>query len=372
MADSDAVRKLETAAREYETARERVDDVGRERLATCRDAYRQFRDLLDRYEETATGSGNFQAFTEFQGAVATLTDDLDEDVPERETFEAVDEALQQRRLTESDFERARRDLEPVGDLVARLDDLEAAREAYRTARREARRRLDDLESRVADLERLQRLGEADLDAPVEELRAPIEEYNAAVREAFRTFRSEQSAREVLETVARADAYPLVPFRSPPEDLLEYVRTHEAGAEPVPRLLEYADYSTSKLDHYVDDTAALKRAVATRQTYLERLDAAPVTVDWPPPPADHLAWVTRAYQSVVVRFADEPVVARLREVRALSRRDDYARLRDTALARNQLTDGERDRLESGAVERDLAAAREEREAIEAALDEYGEL
>jgi hypothetical protein len=372
MSEPDAVRDLAAAAREYETASERVDDVGQERLAACRDAYRRFRDLLDRYEDTATGSGNFQAFTEFQGAVATLTTDLDDDVPKRETFEAVDDDLQQRRLTDSDFERARRDLEPVGDLVSRLDDLEAAREAYIAARRDARRRLDDVESRIADLERLVRLGDADLDAPVEELQGPIETYNEAVGEAFRAFRSEQSAREVLERIQRADAYPLVSFQSPPDELLEYVRTHEAGEEPIPKLLEYADYSASKLDHYVADTAALRRAVATRQTYLERLDAEPVTVEWPPPPADHLAWTTRAYQSVVVGFADESVVARLRAVRALTRRDDYATLRDSALARDQLSETERERVASGAVERDLAAAREERDAIERALEEYGGL
>ncbi|WP_254279500.1 DUF7118 family protein [Haloarcula marina] len=369
---ADAAADLHAAASERERTRARVEDVGEDRLRDCREAYRELRDLLDRYEDTATGSGNFQAFTEFQGAVAGLTEELDEDLPERETFQAIDESLQKRRLTESDFEAARRKLDPVRDVVARLDEWEQAREAYAEARKDARRRLGRLDDRIVELERLQRLGEADLDAPVERLREPLEDYDETVRAAFREFRHDASARELLAVIERADAYPLVDFRSPPEELLAYVRDHDAGTEPLPTLLEYADYSASKLDHYVDDTTALKRAVATRQTYLRNLDADPVTVGWPPPPADHLPWLVREYRSVVVGFADDDVVEKLREVRALADREDYGRLRESALARSDLTDDERDRLASGAVERELASAREERAAIEDALDEYDPL
>ncbi len=130
-------------------------------------------------------------------------------------------------------------------------------------------------------------------------------------------------------------------RSPPARTADVRREHDAGTEPIPTLLEYADYSASKLDHYVDDAAALRSAVATRQTYLRRLDAEPVRVDWPPPSATALPWLCRAYRSVVARFADESVVAALREVRGLAERDDYERLRESALARSELTEAERD-------------------------------
>ncbi|WP_276273515.1 DUF7118 family protein [Haloarcula litorea] len=363
---ADAARDLRTAADDLERARERVETVGETQLRRCREAYRELLDLLDRYEGRATGSGDFKAFTEFQGAVATLAEDLDEDLPERETFEAVDDYLQQRRLSEADFETARRKLEPVGDLVGRLDEWERAREDYADARRAARRRLDELDERVAELERLRRLGDADLDAPVDRLREPVGAYDDAVREAFREFRSDAPARELLALVERTEAFPLVEFTPPPDDLLAYVRDHEAGTEPVPTLLEYADYSASKLAHYVDDAAALQRAVATRRTYLRNLDAEPLTVGWPPPPADHLPWLAREYRRVVASFADETVVARLRDVRALADREDYERLRESAVARAELTDEEHERLASGAVERDLRAAREERSAIEDAL------
>jgi hypothetical protein len=369
---TDAAQRLTEAAAQRRQAHERVEDAGEDRLRRCRELYRELLELLDRYEDTATGSGNFQAFTEFEGRVAELTDDLEDDLPEKETFEAVDDYLQQRRLSVSDFETARNKLAPVGDRVALLDEWEAAREDYADARREARKRLQALGERIDELERLQRLGDADLDAPVERLRDPIERYDEAVRESFRAFRSSEPAREVLSAVERADPFPLVEFQRPPSELLDYVRSHDAGTEPIPKLLEYADYSASKLDHYVEDTAALKRAVASRRTYLRNLDAEPLTVGWPPPPADHLPWLVREYRSVLAGFADEDVVAKLRAVRALARREDYDRLRESAQARAELAAEERERLASGAVAAELDSLREEQAAIEAALEEYESL
>jgi hypothetical protein len=367
-----AAEQLRTAAAERERARERVEDAGEDALRDCRDVYREFHELLDRYEDTATGSGNFQAYTEFEGAVDALTNGLDDDLPGRETFEAVDDYLQQRRLSESDFETARQRLQSVGQRVELLDEWEAAREAYADARRAARRRLSELDDRIADLERLERLGDADLDAPVDQLRDPITAYDDAVQEAFREFRSSAPARTVLSTVERADAFPLVEFASPPPALLDYVRTHEAGTETIPTLLEYADYSASKLAHYVDDTSALKRVVSTNRTYLRNLDAAPLTVGWPPPPADHLPWRCRSSRSVLSSFAEDSVVAGLRDVRALADRPDYERLRESALARSELAADERERLASGTVASELQAAREERADVDAALDEHGPL
>ncbi|MDS0220077.1 hypothetical protein NDI54_01790 [Haloarcula sp. S1AR25-5A] len=368
----DAVARLERAAEAHERARERVEAIGADALRDCRDIYSELQTLLERYDGRATGGGDFEAFMEFQGRVGTLTDDLPEDLPERDTFEEIDDFLQQRRLTESDFEQAREMLSPIGDLVGRLDELDEAREQYKKARTDAGRRRGELGDRIDDLERLQRLGDADLDAPVEHLRDPIQHYNDAVTEAFRDFRTDTPAREALAVIERADAYPLVEFQSPPTELLTYVREHDAGREPIPKLLEYADYSASKLDHYVDDAAALRSAVATRRTYLRRLDAEPVRIDWPPPSADALPWYCREYRSVVARFADESVVAALREVRRLAEREDYERLRESAVARSELTETERERLASGAVEDELSAAREARAAIGDALDTYSSL
>ena len=369
---ADAATQLSTAASELEQARKRVDADGEDALRRCQDRYRKLLSLLDSYEDTATGSGDFQAFTQFQGTVASLVEELDDDIPERETFEAVDEYLQQRRLTKSDFDTARKKLEPVRDRVALLEEWEDARERYSKARRNARQRLTELDDRIAELERLERLSDADLDAPVERLREPIGAYDEAVQAAFSDFRSNEPARAVLSAVERAEAFPLVDLPTPPPELLEYVRTHEVGSEPIPTLLEYADYSTSKLDHYVDDTAALKRAVSPRRTYLRRLDAEPLAIGWPPPPADHLPWLCREYRAVLSSFAEESVVAKLRAVRQLTDRESYTTLRESALARAELDTAERERVASGAVTAELQSAREERATIESTLEEYGPL
>jgi hypothetical protein len=360
--------RLREAHENLADARVAVEEAGVDRLRTVRDAYREATALLARYEGKATGTGDFRAYVEFQEQFVELVEELPEDLPAREAFETANEHLDQRRLDEDDFERARALLEPAADRITLLEEREAARERYETARRDARRRLRELEDRIDELERLRRLGEADLDAPVERLRDAVESYNESVRESWTTFRREASAREVFRVVAASEAYPLVPFDQPPADLRTYVESSPAGGEPIPTLLEYADYSTSKLSHYVDDPGALRTRVGTGRTYLERLDAGPLTVSWPPPSADRLRYRASELVSVVARFATEDVIAEARRLRRLPDDVEYERLREAALARDELDDEERDRLERGAVEAELSAARDERDRIERTLAE----
>ena len=364
--DSSVADRLRDAHDRLLDARDAVADHGEDRLVTVRDAHREATDLLERYEGRATGTGDFAAYVEFQEAFVQLVEGLPDDLPAREAFEEANDHLDQRRLGEDDFARARDMLEPVEDLAALLAERDRAEERYETARREARQRQYELDDRIDHLERLQRLGEADLDAPVERLRDPIEEYDDAVREAWTAFRREASARDVFGVVEASQAYPLAAFPSPPPDIREYVESALAGEESIPTLLKYADYSVSKLDHYVDDPTALRTRVGTHRTYLERLDADPLTVSWPPPTADRLRYRAAELVSVVARFADDNVVAAARRLRRLPDVVDYERLRETALARDELDADERERLASGAVADDLAAARDERERIDAAL------
>lgn len=361
--------ELAAASEERERVDEEIAAVGEEHVRAVADAHDRATTLLDRYVDTATGSGDFESFVEFTESFESLVEGLDDDLPEREAFERAGEILDQRRLSESHFERARDALAPAADVAALLEERAAARGRYRDARGDAVTRRDEVRERIERLERLQTLGEADLDAPVEDLREPLAAYDDAVREAFEEFLAAESARTVLRFVAATRQYPLVEFRPPPEDLREYVETRPAGTEPIPTLLEYAEYSNSKLDHYVDDATALKRAVATQQTYLRRLSAEPLTVGWPPPPADELLWRVRELRPVVARFAGDEAVARLREVAAAAREDRYARLREAAVARAELDDDERERLASGAVDAELSAARERLSAIADLLAEY---
>ncbi len=366
--EDDPVADLRAAAEDVERAEERVAEFGESELQRLADAHDEFVAILDRYEEEATGDGDFQQFIEFQSQVAEFVERLPEGILLRETFEEADDRLQQRRLTESDFEQVRSDLEPVGDLAARLDERAEALDRYRRARNAVRHRLAEVRERIDELDRLQRLGDADLDAPVERLRDPIETYNERIGEAFDEFTADSPARAVFAFLEAVEPFPLVAFRSPPAELHRYVQTAEAGTEPIATLLDYAEYSRSKLDHYVADPGALKSAVRPNTTYLRRLDADPLTVDWPPPAAATLRWRTQELTAAVNRIAPE-VVESLRAVERLPEETDYERLRTAAVARAELTDAERDRLTSGAVADELDERQQERERLSDALAEY---
>ncbi|WP_424017114.1 DUF7118 family protein [Halorientalis pallida] len=359
---------LESAHRAAENAQARVDERVEGDLEAVARQYDRLQALFDDYEEEATGDGDFRVFIEFQEEMEKFVDSLPEDLPHRECFEEVDDIMQQRRLTESDFDRAREALSPAADDAALLEEREATQNRYDELRTRAERRVRELDERIADLEALVAMGEADLDAPVERLREPIDAYNDAVEAAFREFKRDASAREVLGFVETTASFPLVDYRQPPAKLTEYVEHNPPGTEPIPTLLDYADYSKSKLDHYVDDATALKTAIGTNQTYLRRLDGGPLTVSWPPPAAEELRFLARELIQVTGRFAPEDVVAKARTVRALTDRADYGRLRTSAQAREQLDDDERERLQSGAVQADLEATRAAREELATTLSE----
>ena len=370
----DLLDELDDADAACDRIDDRIAEYGEGTVERVADAHDRATDLLARYESTATGTGreNFKKFMEFKSNFSSMVEGLDDDLPEREAFEAAEEEIDKNRLSEGDFERARDALGPASEVAGLLDERRDVRARYREARRDVEAAIADLRDEIADRERLVELGDADLDAPVEEIRRPIERYDEAVAEAFADFKAEASAREVLAFVAATRDYSLVEYRTPPETLQKYVESNEAGTETVADLLKYAGYSNSKLDHYVDDATALKRAVATNQTYLERLDAGPLRIEWPPKSAAQLRWRVDELVSVVARFADEDVVATLRTVQSVVRDEErFEHLRTAAEARTELSDAEREKVESGAVADELAELRERKTELEAALDEYPE-
>jgi hypothetical protein len=363
------VAELDAADAEFERLRERVEEYGLDALDRVAGACEQVDRLFEQYEDRATDYDDFEGYVEFQETFVDFVAGLPEDLPAHDAFEAADETFQRSRLKEKHFAQAREQLQPARDLAALYEDWQAARERYGDARYAVVRRLETVEERIADLEQTLTYGEADLDAPVGRLREPVEAYDDAVREAFRDLRRDAPARETLAVLAAAADEPLLDARRPPGRLLEYVRDSPAGAESVVKLLEYAGYSNSKLGHYVDDPAAFQRCVAANETYLDRLDAASLTVGWPPPSAPDLRWWADAAESVVRRFAPEQTVASLRTVRRLTYDGDYERLRAAAVARVELDERERERLRNGAVTADLDAAREAQDLLSSALEDY---
>ncbi|QLG49863.1 DUF7118 family protein [Natrinema halophilum] len=360
---------LEAARQRLETVERRIAEYGNESVEEVATAYHDATNLLDEYVDRATGTGreNFQAYVELEGRFDTLVSNLSDDLIEHEAFEDALDAIDKRRLSESDFERAHDALEPAATFSELLDEREAAREELADARTDANKRLRTIDDEIGERERLLELATADLDAPVERLRDPVETYNDAIRDAFESYRHEASTREVFDLLERSRWYPFVNYERPPDDLERYVRTDPAGDYTIPELLEYAEYSRSKLSHYVDSADELKRNVATQRTYLDGIGPEPLTIDWPPEPAGALRCRAREYRPFVDRVADEDTVAALRDVRLLTTDTDYDRLQTAAQAVDQLTAAERERLTDGRVEAELEDLRRERERLEDALE-----
>ncbi|QAU13900.1 hypothetical protein EKH57_14890 [Halorubrum sp. BOL3-1] len=345
----------------------RIDGHGRDRVETAADAYRRAHRVLDRYEGDAVGSGDFESYVRFRGEFGDAVD-VDDDVPAGDAFEAADEAVDKRRLSDDDFAAAREALASVGEFVDLLEAYDDAVDDYRAARKSAREARKRLESRLDELREVADMADADLGADRSRLRDPIEAYDESVREAFREFFKSASAREVFAFLDRADGTPFVDVDVPPTDLAEYVETHAAGEEPPATLLEYADYTNSKLGHYVDDPGALRTAVAVHRTYLERLDGGPLTLDWPPKPGDELAYEIDELVPLVGRIAADDTVATLRSVRELARSDEYERLRRAAEVRDALDGPDLALIERGEAADRVAAAEETRSVVNDVLAE----
>ncbi len=368
------VTDLRKAAERVEKLREKVAEAGLEQdeLESVADAYRSVEIVLDRWEERATDWDDFEGYVKFRNDLAETLESIPDDVPEREAFLEADSCVKtggvSKSLRTGDFADARTALEPPREHAERHESLESALDAYREARKRTQKRKKAQRERIEELEELLELGSADLDAPTEKLREPIAKYNEAIEEAFQSFRREATAEAFLRFIEDAAHTPFVDFRPPPDELLRYVRSVEAGAYPVDELLEYAGYSPSKLSHYVEDGNRLKRRIATNRTYLEGLSAEPLQIEWPPAPAEELRFRIVELISPVGRIADEPTVSTLRTVQALTRDEEYDRLRRAAQAEADLTDEERQRLERGEIDSELTAAKKELERIETALEE----
>jgi len=353
--ESDPVREASEAAatlraRYDEIARieARIAELGRNRIEAAADAYRRAHRVLDGYEEDAVGTGDFGSYVQFRGEFGQAVD-AEDGALAADAFAAADEAVDKRRLSKSDFAAARKALEPVGEYVDLLADRDEALDGYRAARKAAKEARKALDARLDELREVADMADADLDADANRIRAPIESYNDAVREAFDSFYQSASAREAFSFLDRADGTPFVDANVPPTDLREYVEEYDAGEEPLPTLLEYADYSNSKLEHYVDDPGALRTAVAVHRTYIERLDPEPLTLDWPPAPGDELAYEIDELIPLVARVADDETVATLRSVRDFARDEEYERLRRAAAVRDALDDPELRLLEEGTID-----------------------
>ncbi len=366
---SAVIDELREAGAAYQEAQAAVKERGRDRLETLQDAYNTATQLLAQYEDTATDTGarEFVNFAQFKGSFITLVENLDAELPAITAFERAKETIDKRRLDEDDFAQAREHLGPVEKELEKLDRLDKTRDQLITARQHAQQRREELVEEIEQLEAMVELSVTDDETALKRVRKPVEKYNTAVRTGFKQLRREAPSREVLALLDRAQQYPLVAFQSPPPVLEEYLRTTAAGHRPLAELIEFTEYSRSKLEHYVDDAGAFRRAVATNRTYLRELDATPLTIAWPPPPAQQVPWLTRELRAVAGRIVDADAMAHLREVEAVAREDrQYTIVRETAIAEQQLDATQRQKLANGTLRDELETLRNTKQAIDTTL------
>jgi len=380
----DAVADLKAAFEEYQTVDDEIDEIGEQNIEAAADGYRNATRLLDSYEEDAVGTGDFGSYLKFQSQFLSLVEALPDAAMAAEGFQRASDRMDKRRLNEKDFTYAREAIAPASEATELLERREKALERYRSARHDAKTRKKTLDAERKRLDRLQTLGDVDLSVSVEPLREPIDAYNEAVSEAFETFRKTQPARELFDLLERAADRPLVGVDRPPRELAEYINSAPAGDEPLSTLREYAEYSPSKLEHYVEDPGALRTNVAVHQTYLDRLGPEPLLVEWPPAEAgvlrarlDELASILRRLDRAVAADNDgsdvdeptEPIESHRRRLARLTRRELYSRLRDIAVARAELDDEEVDLVASGQIAAEYEAVSQGIDAIDAALAAY---
>ncbi|MES3517474.1 MAG: hypothetical protein PPP58_07405 [Natronomonas sp.] len=348
-------------------------DVDRETLTAVADGYRSIVSVLDRYEERATDWDDFEGYVEFRRELSETLESIPEDVPTGDAFIEADRQVKTAGPTESlskrNFDAAREALSPAATYAELEADIEEAVATYREAYRAVRRRREELEDRIEELESVARFGDAPLSAPTERLREPIEAYNEGIEAAFEQFRREAPARELLSVVRAAADRPLIGFEKPPEELCAYLESAAIGEEPIDQLLEYADYSNSKLSHYVENPRRLKGRIGTNRTYLDGLSAEPLQIEWPPLAATPLRFRIDEQIGIVGRIADEDTVAALRTVAEATRWENFEDLRTAAIATAELTAEQRRKLEAGEIDAERREAETACDAVEAALAEY---
>jgi hypothetical protein len=358
---------LRSAAEQVANLETEIDDRGAEELERLAEATTEADRLMDRYEERATDWDDFAGFVEFQNTFVEFVEGLAPEFPHREAFEAADEQFKKQRLDAADFEAAREALAPARQAAGLLEERARARERFGDLRYAAKSRRDSLAERCESLERLLALSATDLDVAHDELRARVETYNRAVRAAFDELRADRPARELFDVVSEAAGRPLVGFETPPAELVEYLGRAETGTESLATLVTYASYSPQKLEHYVEAPQRLKHHVGGHRTYLDRLDAGPLTVAWPPPPATTLEFRAREIRAVLSGFAPEETIAELRRLREFARDGArYGDCREAAYVLAELGPEDRDRLESGDAARELVDARASRDRLAEAL------
>lgn len=308
---------------ELEESRRAVDVAGRREVEAARSIYNRLSNYIDRYEEPAKGHGDFESYLEFQSVLAEIEEELSDDVYGKEAFENALGRFESRTLRAKHFERAKNDLKEVQDVVESLEREEHLVDELETETGRLRKRRREIENELQDLdERISHAKEA-TNVEYQELKELVEKYNQRVEEEFRSYISSASAVDVARLARKLSNMPLLPTPAIEDGAVDVLESPGVKDESVDRVLEYAGYSNSKLEHYVDRPEEFRKKVP--EAWFRTADAGPFKLS-----LDEREGVVERKIPELVRvisiFSGEETVRVLRKIGDLARKGEYSELR----------------------------------------------
>lgn len=341
---------------ELKRARQRIEDIGLEKAKKTHDFYSELSETMEEYREDAVGTGDFETYVEFQGILDDLLQRINNsqnEVYRAEDFERVIDGFEKRVIRESDFRRAESRLADVRELAETIDRVREIEKELRYEKGRLERRKSELESRLKRVGRKIDTAKGVSDIDPSPLISIIESYNSSVETDFEEFYNSAPSIKVARLGEKARDLPLADIKPLDKETVEILRRTGMGQKTVSEVLEYADYSNSKLSHYIERPDEFRRNVSQTWFKLLSADDFKISVETPQNLIKHKV---PELIRIVDEFGSEETVRRLREIHSVAEKGEYAPMRRAYLSEKETGD------------KGLEDLQEEKRDIESEIDE----
>lgn len=358
---------LENRLRDLER---RIEELGPGRLDRVEFLLSELKGLVREYEDK---DRTFKTHRSLRMTLDRLARRIQKSYENEEIGEEVehfDKALVHAR--DWHWKDTRRALEPLEEIAGLRDERNRVEKEIRRQKKARRKKRRELEERAR---RLRSLRDTRLDPGAEEYIHSIQERLDRVNErivgVLDALVSNAPTREVIRLLGDVGIRPELGLPRAPDKsgLMGFLGSHPVGNEPIYRVLEYADYSDSRLSHYVDRPREFKDAMSANLAYLEKItDIRRLAPKLQVEPGGMLARRLSALTSLVSRAGSlvekdtSGLVQELREMRREVLSGEYARHFSSYRRIQRLSQEERRLVEAGAVEDELAE-------VERRLEDY---
>ncbi|MDY6765077.1 MAG: hypothetical protein SV377_05240 [Halobacteria archaeon] len=341
---------------ELKRARQRIEDIGLEKAKKTHDFYSELSETMDEYREDAVGTGDFETYVEFQGILDDMLERVkknQDEIHRPEDFERVIDDFEKRVIRESDFRHAESTLSDVRELSETIDRINEIEKELRYEKGKLERRKSELESRLKSIKRKIDTAKGVSDIDPSPLVSLIESYNSSVETDFEEFYNNAPAIKVARIGEKARDFPLADIKPLDKETVRILERTGMGRKTVSEVLEYADYSDSKLSHYIDKPEEFRRNVSQTWFKLLSADDFKISVETPQNLIKHKV---PELVRVVGEFGSDETVRKLREIHSIAERGEYAPMRRAYLSEKETGD------------KNLEDLQEEKEDIESEIGE----